>query len=265
MSQSVSALPFVFTAVSLVLSVGVPIVLAVLCARRGRSALRAVLTGAIFFFAAAMVLEPILHQVVFRLFPNLPQNPLAYTVYGALAAGVFEETARLIGLRRLCKKDASPLTGFAYGVGHGGFEAIMLGAFGQVQNLIIFTTINSGGLDTLLASVPEAQRELARAQLEAVSSTPAVNFLAGGVERMGAIVVHIALSMVVWMAVTGRLPRWGYPLAILLHALLDVPAALYQCGVITSLWVIEVLLLAFAALLALGVRQLYRSRPAPAV
>ena len=68
--------------------------------------------------------------------------------------------------------------------------------------------------------------------------------------------------MLIWMVVTRRLPAWGYPLAIVLHAVSNLPAMLYQTGVLT-VWPTEFATLVLVVLVALLVRQLYR-RSAPA-
>ena len=45
--------------------------------------------------------------------------------------------------------------------------------------------------------------------------------------------------MLVFLAARQKGKGWLYPVAILLHALLDTSAALYQFGVIRSLWIVE--------------------------
>ena len=67
---------------------------------------------------------------------------------------------------------------------------------------------------------------------------------------------HIALSIVVFYAVK-RSKVALYLLAILLHALFDVPAALYQKGVITSLPILESFMFVFAAVLIAAYKLLY--------
>ena len=80
----------------------------------------AALVGAGCFIGYALVLEQLLHAAVFSLFPAITLYPAAYTAYGCLAAGLFEETGRLMGLSLLCKKDRDLALGVGYGIGHGG-------------------------------------------------------------------------------------------------------------------------------------------------
>lgn len=255
----VPAASFFCVAVSGLIAAGLPLGLAVLCCRRRRGALRAVLTGALCFFVGAMVLENLCHLLVFTLFPALPQTPVLYGLYGCLAAGLFEETARLLGLRWLCRRNDAPMTGFAYGVGHGGMEAILIAGVGAVSNLTMMAALNAGQAESILAAAPEAQRAAVQAQLEQLAALPSLVFLASGVERAITIAFHIALSMVIWMVVTRRLPGWGYPAAILLHAAMDVFAMAYQLGRISNIWLTEALVGVFTLLVCLGVGRVYRA------
>ena len=64
--------------------------------RRRGGTWTAFLTGAGTFVLFAMVLEPILHNLVLRspVGAAIQQNILLYALYGGLAAGLFEETDR---------------------------------------------------------------------------------------------------------------------------------------------------------------------------
>ena len=51
-------------------------------------------------------------------------------------------------------------------------------------------------------------------------------------ERAAALLLHLALSVLVYRAVHRRRPGWGI-VAVLLHGLADLSPALYQCGLIS--------------------------------
>lgn len=111
---------------TVLVSIALPVAaLAVLKRKTGRGLLAA-LVGAGCFIGYALVLEQLLHAAVFSLFPAITLYPAAYTAYGCLAAGLFEETGRLMGLSLLCKKDRDLALGVGYGIGHGGVEAALL-------------------------------------------------------------------------------------------------------------------------------------------
>ena len=83
-------------------------------------------------------------------------------------------------------------------------------------------------------------------------------------ERISTVMLHVGLSMLVFRAAKEKGKLGFYPLAILLHAAADVPAALYQLGVIRSIATIEIFMLIFSiACLLLGCRVLknYHAQP----
>ena len=262
MTQGI-VLGLVFSGISLLAAVAAPLAAAVLLCRRKKGALAAIGGGALGFFAGAIVLETLCHQLVSMICPDLPQYPVLFGLYGALAAGVFEETARLIVLRRLCRKDAGVYTGLGYGVGHGGLEALYIGLVGLSANPALLIAVASGKSDTMLQNLSDpAQRAALQTVLDSVTSAAPVDFLAGGVERIVALLLQIALSLLVWMTVAGRLPKWGYPLAIALHAGVDLFPMAYKVGAIRSIWMIELCIAVYAAVVCAGVWRAYR-RTAP--
>lgn len=70
--------------------------------------------------------------------------------------------------------------------------------------------------------------------------------------------LHMALSILVWMAVTRRVPIWYYFAAVLLHAAANIPAALSQLGLLRSMWCSEGIILAVNAAVCLFVWSVYR-------
>lgn len=228
----VSTSSIVCMLVSAVISIGLPVALFLAFRKRFGFKVVPMLVGAAAFIVFALVLEQLMHTLVLRPGPDgsiaLRSNPLLYMLYGAFAAGIFEETGRFVSFKLLKKKYTGVGTGLSYGIGHGGIEAILLAGVTMIGNLAISTALNSG------ASVP-----LSAAQLAALTQTPAYMFLVGGVERIFAVVIQISLSVIVWHAVNTKAKTWLYPVAILIHAAIDAPAALYQSGAIQSLFLVE--------------------------
>ena len=75
-----------------------------------------------------------------------------------------------------------------------------------------------------------------------------------GLERISALMVQIGLSILVFQAVYVAGKKYMYWIAVALHFLMDVPAALYQKGAI-SLVPTEIILFVYGVLvLALGVK-----------
>lgn len=121
-------------------------------------------------------------------------------------------------------------------------EAILVLGLTAINNIAIAQLVNSGSIETITNGLTGAQLDQVQAQIAAVASFGAANLLLGLAERAIAMTLHISLSVVVFRAVRQR--KAGYlGLAVALHALFDVPAALFQCGVLHSTWLVEALLL----------------------
>ena len=77
--------------VAAVISFGAPVVALVVARRRLHVQFKAVLVGALVFVVFAGFLEQLVHALAFATFPGLRSTPVAFVLYGALAAGAFEE------------------------------------------------------------------------------------------------------------------------------------------------------------------------------
>ncbi|NCC08218.1 MAG: YhfC family intramembrane metalloprotease [Clostridia bacterium] len=237
--------PLVITALifDILIAAVLPIAALIILKKRTGRGLLAALVGVSCFMLFAMFLEQLLHAVVI---PMIGNNAILYGVYGCLAAGIFEETGRLVGFSVLCKKDKSLATGVGYGIGHGGGEALLLVG---ISFIITLVTYFSG--DAVLLS-----------QLNDLATSNPFGLFAAGIERLSAMALQMALSILMWMVVTKRVPFYFYIVSILLHALLDVPAVVYQTTG-GSLVVIEAAIALLAVLSCLLVKYIYdKSKPA---
>ena len=150
-------------------------------------------------------------------------NFFLIAIFLSLTAGLFEEVGRYFGFKLFLKKHLSWKNGIAYGIGHGGIEAIVLVGFTYINNLVYSFLINSGQFAEIIA--PQIDPELAAYIQAQLIDIPAYMFLVAGLERGFTIVVHIALSLVVLLAVKkGNAIYLLY--AILLHAAVNLPAVL---------------------------------------
>lgn len=239
-----------------------PVILIVVGRRRWRFSARSCVVGALVFVVFALVLESAAHVAVFTALPALQRSAVLYTLYGALAAGLFEELGRVCGFALLRRIDRGPdgvERALGAGVGHGGIEAVVVAGFGMVTSIVLsVTVVNAGAADSFLSQLPEALRGGYAQRLDALAATPAPLYLLGVGERVIAIALHIALSVLVWMAFSGRIGRWWILGAVLAHALCDVGAALYQGGAISVFAAEAWALLTTCAVVAL-VRRLYTS------
>lgn len=228
----VPASSLILMAVNALLGFAIPVCLAVWLVRKHHARISTILIGSGTFIVFALVLESILHQLVLKgpHGASILGNPLWYALYGGLAAGVFEETGRFLSMKFLMKKEpAKPLSGIAYGVGHGGVEMLIIFGITMINNLVISALINSGQADVLFAKVPEEAAAQLQTQLDQLQTLGAGTLLIGLWERISALILHLGLSLLVWVAVRkGGKWLWLFPAAIALHALVDAGAVLLQ-------------------------------------
>jgi len=254
----VSTLSMIFMGISAVISIGLPIGLFLILRKKYGLKVVPMLVGAAAFIVFALVLEQQLHMLVLRPDANgvieLKNNPLLYVLYGIFAAGIFEESARYLSFLLLKRRYKGVGTGLSYGIGHGGVEAVLLAGVSMISNLIVSIMINSETAGSL---------GIQAAQLTALTDTAPHLFLISGFERILAVIIQISLSLLVWFAVDRKDKWWLFLAAIVLHAIIDIPAALMQAGVTTSIFwtesIIAVSALAVAMIAVSVCRSLKRS------
>jgi uncharacterized membrane protein YhfC len=235
--------------ISAIVSFGFPIALFIYFHKRVKAKIIPCIVGMASFFIFASILEGLVHSIVLGKFA-LREKPIIFIVYGALMAGVFEETGRFISFKLLKLKYNGIETGLAYGIGHGGIEAILLAGLAMIGTMIFSINANMGNYNTAENLVQ------INAQITAIASMPSYRFLISGMERIFAICIHIALSVIVFYSVFVKNKVWLYFFAILLHAIVDVPAMLFQVGFIHSTMLVEILALVGAILLIIIARYI---------
>ena len=173
--------------------------------------------------------------------PHVPEAIAPYfnAVVLGLLAGIFEETARWIGYKILKTKGNSLGAALTLGAGHGGVEAISIG-FIVLINLAAMIGLRT--MDATNLSLPADQMKLAMEGMQTYFATPWPLPLAGAVERVGAVALHITLSVMVWFSISYRKPLWFWG-AILYHALVDGLVVLATSFAV-NVWLIEFVFLA---------------------
>lgn len=241
----VNALSIVFMVVSMLICFLLPIALAVYFYRKHKISLIAVLLGAIVFLVSQVAIRiPLL--AIFgkqQWYIEMAANVYVLALFLALTAGVFEEVGRYIVMKLLMKKSLSFKNGIAFGIGHGGIEAIIIVGLTLLNYIVISLMINSGLFEsTIAATLPP---EIAAQIRSTLIDSPTINFLAGGFERGMTIIIQIAFSVMVLYSVKFKKPIYLL-YAILLHAVVNAPTViLYDAGL--NIWLIEMFVAACAA------------------
>ncbi|HLC06090.1 MAG TPA: YhfC family glutamic-type intramembrane protease [Anaerolineales bacterium] len=243
--------------------VGMPLVLGVLLARTLRTGWRPFLIGAATFLGAQVLHIPINAWVLSPGFERLGlvqplEGPKLVLAAGALglSAGLFEEGARYLVLRRWLRDVRTWRQAVMFGAGHGGLEAAVLGVLALVA---LFQGLAYRDAD-LSGLVTPDRLGAAQAQLRAYWAAPASLVALGSAERAIALCIQISLAVIVLQAFTRGNPAW-LGVAIVWHAFVDA-LAVAAVGIWGPYWTEAAL--AVLALVSLGVLFSLRQPDVPA-
>ncbi|HEX5854521.1 MAG TPA: YhfC family glutamic-type intramembrane protease [Thermoanaerobaculia bacterium] len=197
-----------------------PVALAIFWRRRSGAPWRALWTGVLVFFVSQVVLRiPWQAPLAVHLQSKTGGSGALWTGFlllSCLTAGLFEETGRFVAYRTLLKNERNPCAAVLCGIGHGGLESILFVGL-SLLGLLIAAKLGPAGAIPPGPGLDAMKRQLAEL-------TPG-GALAAGFERVSAIGLHVALSLVVLQVFTRGGLRWLWT-AIALHAATNAAAVL---------------------------------------
>ncbi len=211
----------------------VPIVALIIYAvkNKGKGVWLAWFLGAAGFFVMQIVIRtPILSLLSlsegFVKFAN--ENYIVYIIILAFTAALFEVVARFVGALILKKKQCFEVAVGA-GLGHGGIEAMFLIGMTYVNNLLYSIMINTGTFDTMIESTAQMGvdvQALLDVKTALVETAPSM-FLLAGYERILTMILHVAMTVLVFYFVYKKKTFVGILLCLLIHTVIDfMPAFL---------------------------------------
>ncbi len=241
------------------LMIGLPLLLGAWLARRYRVSWRLFLIGAVTFVLSQVGHIPFNALVLGgRFLAPASEWPLpVLAVFAGLSAGIFEEVARYLVYRFWIKNARTWRQAVMFGAGHGGGEAIIVGA------LAALTTINLLALRNMdlntLGLTPEQLTAL-QAQMSTFFEAPWYMALLGAAERVFAIIFHISAAVLVLQVFKRGNFLWLVA-AILWHTILNA-VSLLVLDAAGAVWT-EVAL-GGLTLISLAIIYLLRDPPSPA-
>lgn len=243
-SQQVPWLSIIFMTVSLIISFLYPITIYLYASKKYRTPFMPVIIGASVFILFGVIVKGVvtgLLIIIPGVHDKIKSIPVLYAFVAALLADFFEETGRFVAFWFLNKKNKCEDTGtaIAFGVGHGGIEAILMVGIAMLNSLLLAMTINFAGADSVIAGLEGDTLKSVVEGINELTRTNSLLFLTSGFERFVAISFHVAASVLVFMAVTDKRRFYLYPLAIGLHMILNIPAGLYQVGILSNVYEVE--------------------------
>lgn len=217
---------YVLYPLNALLMIGMPIGLAVWLARRTRAPGSLFVIGVVTFIGSQIVHLPLNWALtalrVIR--PSTLPQPWDALVINALVlgltAGLCEESARYIGYRWLVRKARYWRDALMLGAGHGGTEAIILGALAGVS----FVSLAAARQMDLQGLTGETLAR-AQAQVAAYWSAPWYMALMGAVERLFALTIQVSLAVLVLQVFRRNSWRW-LVVAVGYHLIVDAVAVL---------------------------------------
>ncbi|ADU24126.1 YhfC family intramembrane metalloprotease [Ruminococcus albus] len=231
-----------FTILSGVLMALIPVVIFLVMRKFVKFKIKPVIVGAAVWLLFAVVLKAIVLTPVIGADNSVSRavngNIWLFYMIAAAAAGIFEETGRLVAFKTVLKKNDDKQDALYYGIGHGGFEAVYLGF--QIAFLgIMCLMINKGGIESVVKGADDTMIESLLAQIDKYTSSDIGRALLMGYERIPAMIVHIMFSVMVFAAVRER--KIGlYFLSVFIHFVIDFSFVLYYAKII-SLGVTEIM------------------------
>ncbi len=175
---------------------------------------------------------------------------------GGLTAGLFEETARLVGAT-LLKKHRGWKDACSFGWGHGFCEVILITGMAQVNNLILALMLNSGISSEMLGLPAETLAVVA----EQLAGTSPWMFGVSVLERVFAVIYHLSATILIFWGVNQRKRLLSWGIAVGCHTLFNALAVILSTY--SSIWVAELAMAVMSVSMLLVVRRLRDTFPLP--
>lgn len=255
----VSVVSIIGMIISMLIAIGLPVFLMLFVRKKEKAQINFFFIGAAVFVLAALFLEQSCHALVFSVAGDvLKGNVFLYALYAGLAAAVFEETGRLIAMNIFSKRQKVRLNdanAFMYGIGHGGAESILLVGITCINNLTTSVMINNGSIETTLKALDAKTQSTVLDSIKALWTTAPYEFYLAGVERIFAIAIQIALSMLMYTAIRyGK--KWLIALAFEIHFMVDFVTVL--AGNFLDDIVMELLIGILAAMISYATYRIWK-------
>ena len=228
MNGKVSSLSMACMVISCVLGIAIPLIVFIYLRKKKNADVKTFFIGCLIFFVFAMVFEGNINRLIFNtpFGETLNNNIWLYALFGGFMAGLFEEVGRFFGFQFIKEKMDNDYNALMYGAGHGGMEMFLLFSVTMINNLIFSSMINSGSIDTVLSSLSGNELTQMEAVVDSLVSYPAYMFIIGIFERIFALMLHMALSVLVWFSVKDKSKRYLFFIAILIHMFVDAASVL---------------------------------------
>lgn len=211
--------------INIIIAIGFPIGVLVYIIARRREYLKSYLIGALVFFLSQIVLRlPILNFLSVNVDWYIMLSsiyPIVYSIILGLSAGIFEEMGRFLGFKIGLKRNRTYKDGLAFGIGHGGIEAILITGISSISNLIAVMSLHNGSFNSANYGMTAEQA------MSVYSSLSGLQVVTGGFERLFAMCIHIGMTMMILYGINKKKKRYLL-FAIIIHGIVDAMIGILQ-------------------------------------
>ncbi len=189
---------------------------------------RQALIGLLTYFLFVIILKSSVDSIVLADGQPILTNRLQYVLYVVCVSALFEEVSKFAIFKLYMKNKYDRSTAaVGFGIGFAAYSSIYVGIM-AISNFALALTVQNYGIENVIAeSSPESAEEL-RIILEAMCTANPWGYFMEGINKLFFIIQQISLSVLVWYAATRDDSQYLLPGALVLHAAISVPVALYQ-------------------------------------
>ena len=237
---TVSDQTFVLLGIGAALFLIVPVVISIIWKKKKNEPFTTVLIGAaafLLFVTVEKIIQSFFISDANTLGSFINARPVLWAFTVGFFPGIFEETGRLVAFKTVLRKRTQRETSISYGLGHGGVaEVSVLMTYTMITYIIYAVMINTGEIATIIDQI----KELAPSQLSQIEGVikqltdfSVLSFLPMIIERVFAVMYHVGASILVFYACKDKKKFWLYPLAVIIHTLIDMFGGLMLAEVIS--------------------------------
>ena len=249
-----------------VLGFVIPVVFVLAWKVRTKKSIVPVLVGAVVFFMFTFCFESVPNLLFINtknpISDFINGNGIVYALYVGITAAIFEEAGRFVAFKFFLTKHISDNeTAVSYGLGHGGIECIIVLGVSQLQYYAYAQLINQNKIDSIINAMPDKQsKESITALVNGIKELTLSDSLLAGGQRFFILFMQVALSVLVFKAVKETKNNHYIFIAIILHIIGNMLAALYQKDVCPRL-ASEIFSIVYSIAVCIYAYKVYKELP----
>lgn len=262
-SRKIPTLTIVCMILSLIVMIGVPVGYLLFMRKRVDMNLRGMLSGAIAYMAAMMLGYNLLGSglsVIPGMVDYLDKAPAVAGVINAVLLIVLELAGIFCGLKFVSRKGMQFQDAVMFSFGFVGLIIIISSAANMFSLIMNAVMINSQGLDYLFNNLAEGTdiQQLAAACNELIEAN-SFQFLIDGVHSLLTFMLRTMECLFIYAVITGKSSGRTLAAAIGATAFYNIAVMLYSIGILSSQWLIELIIAVGAIALGWYCKILFQS------